>query len=602
MTFRLFLAACLLLILSVPANAQGGFGGGGQGGGGGFGGAGGGFGGGGQGGGFGSDQGPTGDPTEDQRLPMADQDRSDPFWQERSAILTPGDRVEFKFSLKQGESILAGVTSEAFDPALSVTDSNGKELLKNDDRKEGNQAPFLSFKAPAEGDYLLKVLSYRSVAGGKFTIRMRTIFPVDIRFDKVKNVPINVQTKGSLRRFSLRLPVKSGVTYDIGSVIARFENTWQLIPRFQITGPIGIPSEEYRTFRTGYGSVIESKIDGELIFEYSAPLNSSIETNFQVVPVTKIAANQRVSLKVDPNRVVRLEMPVRKHQIVASTFRTQVDVFCEPKDADKQFGRFDAQVQDGGSARPWFEIQKRQGDKRNITRVYQVDDTIIHLVKNVGTQDVIEFENSESIPEFTDEQPIQGNLEIGDTYVYRLKVPKSQLIRFEFRVRGFLMDLRTLNLNGGPAENPVRPNDVYYPESDEFLVTVACIGGGGSGSYNITRRSIEPTKVKLREAFKTPSNISGPTHFAVSLTAGKSYEVTTEADITSFGGSVRLEVMDAKGTTLPIQVLTNKKVSLYYFTPVESGIYRIWIWQRDFNRRAIIREYSFSTIDENKGS
>ncbi|CAN1550518.1 hypothetical protein MCEMSE15_02162 [Fimbriimonadaceae bacterium] len=600
MTFRLFLAACLLLTLCVTAHAQGGFGGG-QGGGGGFGGGGGGFGGGGQGGGFGGDQGPTGDPTEDQRLPMADQDRSDPFWQERSAILTPGDRVEFKFSLKQGESILAGVTSEAFDPALSVTDSNGKELLKNDDRKEGNQAPFLNFKAPTEGEYLLKVLSYRSVAGGKFTIRMRTIFPVDTNFGKVKNIPINVQAKGAWRRFSLRLPVKSGVTYDIGSVIARFENTWQSVSRIQITGPFGIPSEEYRTFRTGYGSVIESKIDGELIFEYSAPLNASIETDFQVVPVTKIATNQKVSLKVEPNRVARLEMPVRKHQVVASTYRTQVDVFCEPKDADKQFGRFDAQAQDGGSARPWFEIQKRQGDKRNITRVYQVDDTIILLVKNTGMQESIEFENSESIPEFTGERPIQGNLEIGDTYVYRLKVPKSELIRYEFRVRGFLMDLRTLNLNGGPAENPVRANDVYYPESAEFLVTVACVGGGGSGSYNITRRTIEPTKVKLREAFRTPSNISGPTHFAVNLEAGKSYEVTIETDITSFGGSVRLEVMDAKGTTYPIQVLTNKNVSLYYFTPIESGIYRIWIWQRGFDRRAVIREYAFSTIDDKKG-
>ncbi len=298
MTFRAFLAACFLLILNLSAHAQGGFGGGGQGGGGGFGGGGGGFGGGGQGGGFGGSQGPTGDFNSDPSKRPVDQDYGDPFWQERSAILTPGDRVEFQFTLKQGETILAGVTSEAFDPAISVVTDKGKELAKNDDRKEGNQSPFVNFKAPADGDYLLKVLSYRSVAGGKFKIRMRTIFPTEAGFTLTPSIRAEVLSRQTDRRVSFRIPVKKGATYSVGYVTEQTDAYWNNLSRIKLYGPTGTVADDFRIFPGGYKDIIESKFDGTMIVEYSARNGTDFRTNFQLVPVVEVKTDQRLSQPV----------------------------------------------------------------------------------------------------------------------------------------------------------------------------------------------------------------------------------------------------------------------------------------------------------------
>src|ERR1019366_8425082 len=96
------------------------------------------------------------------------------IWETRTAVLTPGDRVEYKFKLQKGETLLASATSDSFDPALSVVDIKGAELAKNDDREEGDQSPFLICRVPEAGTYILKVLSYRSVSGGKFTVKFRS--------------------------------------------------------------------------------------------------------------------------------------------------------------------------------------------------------------------------------------------------------------------------------------------------------------------------------------------------------------------------------------------------------------------------------------------
>ncbi len=586
MIFRWVLFAFILLASQTVGFAQGGFvgqGGGGLGGGG---------------GGFGGTQGPNGSYSDESRLPMVDRDQSDPFWQTRSAILTPGDRVEFRFSLKNGETILAGATSEAFDPALAVTDASGKELLRNDDRKEGNQDPFINFKAPADGDYLLKVLSYRSVAGGKFEVRMRTLHPTDVPLARAENLPLNFSSRDRSYRFSLRIPVRAGTTYDLSGIEAKIHNSSAYPPSFKIIGPIGIPSEEYRSFGGTFGNIIESKVDGELILEYSAPEGVSISTNFQIVPVTKFGTAQKLSLPADRGQTVRLEISVKKLQVVRTIIRSAAESLVTPKRNLTQSEPYRADDSSGSKGNPWFAIQRRQGEERDVTRVYQADDTMILLVRNNVRGANIEVENTEFIPDFTPEQPAKADLAIGDTHVYRLRTPKGELVRYEYQVQGFLLNVLTYSLTGALANMPVAPADVFYQKSDDYLVVVSCVGHGGSGSYQITQKVIPSPVIRIGEAMKTVPNREGTSYVAVKLEANQSYEAIVEPMAAVQGGYAYFQLVNPGGTSEPVQTLVTSKATLNYFTPKESAVYRVWIRSSGTGVRLKIRPFKIPTVDD----
>jgi len=591
-TFRLFLAACLLLILSVTANAQGGFGGGGQGGGGGFGGAGGGFGGGGQGGGFGGSQGPTGDIYANPSQRPVDRDLTDPFWQERTAILTPGDRVEFLFTLKKGETVLAGVTSEAFDPAISVVTAKGKELEKNDDRREGNQSPFINFKAPSDGDYLLKVLSYRSVAGGKFVIRMRTIFPVESAFGELNNVPTNPQSRETNRRISFRIPVKKGETYNVGYVYDQSDPYWNALDRVQVYGPTGIPAEDYRAFSDGFAGLIEAKFSGDLIVEYRARKDSTVKTNFQRVPVQQVKTQERLSRLVPQKEFVRIEMPVKKYDIVRSSHNWGHSMAVLTAQDETETRKYNLNA-DGKATKPWFAIQNRAYSEDDVTRIFQYDETIIYLFRNIWDQSTnLELNNVSGLPELTSGRAVSAKLAIGDQHVYRTKVAKSEFVRYGLKEVGFLPEFEIYTFDGQKPEHQYRDGEIYYPAASEYIVKVACSGHGGSGSYELKRDTILPVKLGLTESVSIASKDDLNLFYSVDLEAGKSYEVLFEGTMV-----VDLTVINAEGDVIKPQSIGTPDQNLHLFSVWTSGPHRLWIRQYRSADRFQIRPHKGFTFD-----
>jgi hypothetical protein len=92
----------------------------------------------------------------------------------RSSILTPGEFVEWKLDLKAGEMLVAEATSTAFDPAMEVIDDKEKVLQANDDRYPGDQRPLIFFRVPADGAYRLRVRCYHDKSGGQASVRFRS--------------------------------------------------------------------------------------------------------------------------------------------------------------------------------------------------------------------------------------------------------------------------------------------------------------------------------------------------------------------------------------------------------------------------------------------
>lgn len=141
-----------LALISAAALAQGG----------------GGFGGGGLGGGGGAPQGGMQGPDGGQ--------------QDRQLFLSPGDRTEWEYEAKENEAIVVTITSQVFDPAVSIVDAEGKKLAENDDIEPGNQMARLLFVAPKAGKYKAVVTNYKGTAGGPFNFQSQRFMTFPIKF------------------------------------------------------------------------------------------------------------------------------------------------------------------------------------------------------------------------------------------------------------------------------------------------------------------------------------------------------------------------------------------------------------------------------------
>jgi len=220
------LFAFLLLVSVATGWAQGSLGGGGAigvGGGGGFG-----------GGGGGqmdeSSRDPSLDIPELFRRPVEEGWPID--WQTRTAILSPGDRVQYKVKLATDEVLLAIASSTNFDPALEVVLKNAK-VATNDDRIEGDQSSFINFRASTAGEYTLSVVSYSKSAGGQFSLQLLVLNREDLRLDR--------PTEGQRRRVRLhRVTLEKGKTYQF----AEDSNTYPSDIE-SIIGPSGNRVEDY---------------------------------------------------------------------------------------------------------------------------------------------------------------------------------------------------------------------------------------------------------------------------------------------------------------------------------------------------------------------
>jgi len=217
---------------------------------------------------------------------VEDSDESNAAWQTKTAVLTPGDRVEFKLKMRKGETIIAGATSDAFDPALSIVDSKGKELIKNDDREEGDQAPLVVYRFAEAGNYTLKVLSYRSVSGGKFTLKLRSFVAIDAALGVGEHEGPPLADTDPTDRITFRLACQKGKIYDLhhAQIVAQYGNYELGIT--QVIGPTGVARNDFVPVEApGGGAVLQALADGDYYLEYVSQTALRYRTDFRAVPV-----------------------------------------------------------------------------------------------------------------------------------------------------------------------------------------------------------------------------------------------------------------------------------------------------------------------------
>ena len=564
-----------LILCSILANAQGGAGGYGQGAGGApggaFGGRSGGVGGGGAGSGLSRE--------ETDKLAKPDEDDDAP-WESRTAILTPGDRVEFRMPMKKGVTLLAGVTSYAFDPALSVEDGKGTVLLKNDDREEGDQSPFIIYRAPTDGEYLLKVLSYRSVSGGKFNVKMRVFHAVDVGLGPKIVEGLSQRTRNGNPRIAFKLTCEKGHIYDLGSVMAHQGMASTQARLMRVIGPTGVESRDFSPIPTADGSpVISVLTPGDFYLEYYSYQANTFRTDFKDVQVVQANAATTVKLDLAPAELKVVEFPVTAGQIIRTTLMGgPITMALSAPGAEGINDRYGDEAWGNNKFWTWFKMN-RDSDN-DIVRIFHGTGTARVALRSIapGPSNVM-FTNRESLPEWKPGEADKGSLDIGGVRLYLIKSSKSELMRVDARANHFQPQLDIFRMNGDLANTLCdrkahkASDDLYFPDEGTFIVRLSCDGYGGSGDYVMARDVLTPQAYAMGKTQMLKLDGQNFGLYAVNLEAGKRYELMTDQP----DKSIRADLLDADGQFLVSQGLTFDKVEVQYFTPKRSGVHRLWL-------------------------
>ena len=561
-----FLTLLFALVLTTALSAaQGSAGGYGQGGGqGGFGGA-----------------VPASPPMDISEPPPPPRPEDGPGWTTRSAVLTPGDRVEYKFDVKAGETLLATAASEAFDPALAVVDATGKELARNDDREEGDQSPFLIYRFPTAGTYTLRVLSFRSAAGGKFTARFRTLTALDVPVGKITlDIPArDPQSEDLQDRIVLRLPAKAGETYDV-HVRALSDRGQSTAFSFQgLLGPTGVIANDLETIATPVSRpIFRANRDGDVYVELDIYDARRLEVEVRPVRTTTVGGTGEAALDLAPDEVRLVEFPVKRGGIV----RTSVsgDRFSYRLVAPEGSGRENVRIDAGYGRTPmWTYFLPNVGDENDVVRVYRADGTaraaILSQSEAVGR---VTLRNTEGLPEWTD-GTTTPTLAIGESKLYLWRARKAELTRVRAESKTFQARLDLFDLDGNvlntllDRNRKVAADDLYFPNQGTYVVRLTCDGFGGSGAVTLSKGAIPSTPYTLGKVTRVA--LSGQNYglYEMNLEAGKRYALT----ISDPSRTTRVDLLDEEGRFLTSPVVTFERVAVYYFVPERTGRHRLWL-------------------------
>ncbi|MBX3119478.1 MAG: hypothetical protein KF784_10455 [Fimbriimonadaceae bacterium] len=561
--FARYLASLSFVLIATQALPQGSAAGYGQGGG---------FGGGGAGAAIGRDDAEktSSSPDNDARVPH--------LWTSRSAVLTPGDRVEFTYKVKKGETLMAGATSDAFDPVLVIEDEKGTKLKEVDDRVEGDQSPFIIYRFTEAGTYKLKVVCYKPVAGGKFTLKTRTFMPLDAPFGQKKHDSIPPEVSDTNRIWVSMAAKKNGL-YDLRRVYSEGNYTSQA-SFVRVVGPTGVEASDFQQIRTPDGSVaFKALADGAYFVEYGVYETKRLTTEFHEVVPIRIKPADKTDFELQEDELAVVEFPVTESQIVRTTivggkFR---QAFTAPKGKQEEISTADDSY-GVDSDLLWFLV--KVSNPNDVVRVFQAEGTAQLVLRSMSTKSSkITISNTESLPTWEDGKAIKDTLEIGESKLFLIESNKSELMRVFAKAAHFLTKIDIFSLTGKlensivNRETLVSADDLYFPEAKTFIIRFSCEGNGGSGDFELRRDEVTATKYTLDrpETFTFEGGKFGL--YAVDLVAGKRYEFIVDQP----GTQLRVDLLDDDGQFLRAQWLQFDKVQVHYFVPTKSGRHRLWL-------------------------
>lgn len=542
---------------------------------------GGGFGGGGFGGSGGFEGGRANAPREaDKAKGYADAEKEWVRWESKDAILSPGDRVEFKMRFEANDTLICSATSDAFDPAIYVEDKSGKVIIKNDDREEGNQAPLIIHRFASAGDYLVKVVSYGKTSGGKFNFRWRKFTALDGKFgeSRVQVPPPNEASQ--TRLVQTRFILAANDVIQLAEFRGRVGRDTVPLSLVGVTGPTGVDSSDFEYVASPWGqSLMIVKKPGEFYFEFGGAPISEFITKVDKVSVHKAAHESELSLPLKAMEVALIETDVTpglvlSTQVAGTTFMR----VTAPSDPNWSFrGQEPAGAEVSNS---FTEFPYNRARSNAAIRIFRGKGTARFVLANVSqSQANVKFSHTTKVEEWTPGSAIKSSLELGDFKYYVLKSQLSELMHVSVSADQFQPRLEIIRFSGAVANSLSQTgmttvsDDLYFPDPGSFLIRVYCEGHGGRGDFSLRRDVLKAAPYTIGSATELTLDGSNFGLFESDLQANVRYELVVDGVQTP----LRVDLLSADGDFLTSQRVRFDNVEVQYFTVPTAGKYRLWL-------------------------
>ncbi|MBR8828037.1 MAG: PPC domain-containing protein [Gomphosphaeria aponina SAG 52.96 = DSM 107014] len=86
---------------------------------------------------------------------------------------------DYYVQLEAGDQVAIDVISDDFDAMVVLVADDGSTIAENDDGPDGSTNPLLFARITEAGKYIVRVRAFGETGGGKFTLKLTRLQPVD---------------------------------------------------------------------------------------------------------------------------------------------------------------------------------------------------------------------------------------------------------------------------------------------------------------------------------------------------------------------------------------------------------------------------------------
>ena len=495
-------------------------------------------------------------------------------WNSTSAILTQGDKVEYKFKGVPGQTIFATVRTDNFDPSLKLLDAKGKVVAENDDQYEGNQSPLLMYQFADDKEYKLLVQNYRSAGGGKFKLYTQTFTAMEIApgpNTKPLKSPDDLPGHGGHLVY-FHFKATEAKTYSLRR--AHFTTTgrnWDLRYR-GILGPTGVKKTDYKVVEEDVTNspLFEANKKGDFYLVYDSPsADGTVSARLDTVEVSSLEKTGTAKFDLGPTEQRIFKVKVDKSDIV----RTTIDA---PEEATFQFKAKTTPEKEADLPKEinFATLQPMLTTDRDEYRLYHDKGEVTVIVSsNTDKATSVTMRNRMDIPVWQDGKPVSGRIELGESQYYTISGIKGDIQRLSGSANGFELQYTLMTMDGTTTEyidqRKHQPSaELQYAENRKYLVIVTSPQGGGSGTYSMSLDSAKPEAILLTNMIDYHDGPALGT-YSMNVEANVWYQLTTK------GGAGGYLLLDDKGDTIGTYRVQFGPQVAYYFLPARKGTVRI---------------------------
>lgn len=443
-------------------------------------------------------------------------------------ILTPGDKTDWPFEVNEGDVYIFRAESEIFDPAIEVTDADGKQLGENDDEAPGKQNARLLVYFDKPGKYSAHVKNYHSTSGGRYTLFVRKY--------RTQMLPLDTDVKaaepGSIEMFSLRLQKGDVACFDKAALINI------------IIDPSGFPIYG-EAIESGYANnFIRAEKSGVFMVSGSFGPNRSVAGGvIRAHKVRKMDASSSTGTLVNELEggaadAWRIHVRVGEFIDVSRDPKSRFEFFFQ--DPDKLISSVDDgsgntyRQQRGQVEASYLKVGtfgKRPSQKRYFFK--KEGDYVLYVRSMAEKKEPYNVKLAAAWTVWDKNKELRSQLEIGETVYYKFVGQEDEILKFTIASRGFDVSASLYNEKFEQVSSADDISESFtecsltlnVSKTAPYYLAVRCNGDGGSGEYSVKTETGHAQVIKYGETIQRkllkPEDgtwkvtVPGPEKFAV---------------------------------------------------------------------------------------